>query len=105
AIRNARRDRLSWVGSSPSPGQAQRARSRQSARLLYQSLEGTDGHSGGKGSIGRRGAGASLLRRPERIGVQALAKALVSGNCRLDQLPSGHPLLTQIARDLDQRTG
>jgi hypothetical protein len=50
-------------------------------------------------------AGAGLLRRPKRIGVQALAKALVSGNCRLDQLPSGHPLLTQIARDLDQRTG
>jgi hypothetical protein len=46
------------------------------------------------------GNGASLLRRPERIGVQALAKALVSGNCRLDQLPSGHPLLTQIACDL-----
>ena len=71
----------------------------------WQSLEGTDGHSGGKGSIGGRSNGASLLRRPERIGVQALAKALVSGNCRLDQLPSGHPLLTQIARDLDQRTG
>ena len=70
-----------------------------------QSLERTDGHPGGKGSIGGRSDGASLLRRPQRIGVQALAKALVSGNCRLDQLPSGHPLLTQIARDLDQRTG
>jgi len=37
--------------------------------------------------------------------MQPLAKALVSGNYRLDQLPSGYPLLTQIPRDLDQRTG
>jgi len=37
--------------------------------------------------------------------VQALAKALVSGKCRLDQIPSGHPLLAQIARDFDQRAG
>jgi hypothetical protein len=71
----------------------------------WQSLEGTDGHPSGKGSIGGRGDGARLLRRPQRIGVQPLAKALVTGNCRLDQLPSGHPLLTQIACDLDQCTG
>jgi hypothetical protein len=37
--------------------------------------------------------------------VQALAKALVSGDCRPNQFLSGHPLLAQIARDLDQRTG
>jgi hypothetical protein len=68
-------------------------------------LERTGGHPSGKGSIGGRCDGAGLLRRPERIGVQPLAKALVSGNCRLDQLPSGHPLLAQIACDLCQRTG
>jgi len=39
------------------------------------------------------------------VSVQPLAKALMSGNCCLDQFPSGHPLLTQIARDLGQCTG
>jgi hypothetical protein len=58
-----------------------------------------------KGSIGGSCDGASLLRRPERVSVQPLAKALMSGNCCLDQFPSGHPLLTQIARDLGQCTG
>ena len=45
-----------------------------------QSLQGTDCHPCGKGSIRGCSDGARLLRRPERIGVQALAKALVSGN-------------------------
>ena len=40
-----------------------------------QSLEGTDHHPGGKGGIGGHRGGAGLLRRPERISVQALAKA------------------------------
>jgi len=36
--------------------------------------------------------------------VQPLAKAFVSGDCRLDQFPGGHALFTQIARDLNQRS-
>ena len=37
--------------------------------------------------------------------MEALAKALVAGNRRLDQLPSCGPLLAQIVPDLDKRTG
>jgi hypothetical protein len=58
------------------------------------------------GEAGIPGRGEQVLNRNRQtLEVQALAKALVRGNCRLDQFPCGHPLLAQIARDLDQRTG
>src|SRR6266446_4440418 len=50
-----------------------------------------------------RGCGPD--RRPERIGVQALAEALVPGNGYFDQFPSARPPVAQFPRDLDQRTG
>jgi hypothetical protein len=37
--------------------------------------------------------------------VQALADALMPGNCRFDQFPSARPPFAQIACNLDQRTG
>src|SRR5262249_56796980 len=60
---------------------------------------------GREGRVGRRGDGTRLIRGPERIGVQALAKALMPGDGGLDQVAGAHLPLTQIARDLDQGTG
>jgi hypothetical protein len=55
--------------------------------------------------VGRLGDDAGLIGRPERIGVQALAEALMPGNGRFDQFPSARPPFAQIAFNLDQRTG
>jgi hypothetical protein len=70
-----------------------------------QALQRANRHPGGKGSIGCLGNSASLLRRPMQVGMEALAKALVASDGCLDQFPSRRPLLAQIARDFDQRTG
>ena len=61
-------------------------------------------NASGECSIGRVGDGAGLIGRPERIGVQALAEALVPGNGCFDQFPSARPPVAQSPRDVDQRT-
>jgi hypothetical protein len=66
---------------------------------------GRSRHPDGECGVGRLGDGAGLIPRPERIGVQALAEALMSGNGCFDQFPSACTPLAQIACNLDQRTG
>jgi len=70
-----------------------------------QPLERPGRQPGSECGVGRLGDGAGLIGRPERIGVQALAKALVPGNGCFDQFPSARPPFAQVACNLDQRTG
>ena len=51
-------------------------------------LQGAGRYPGGKCRVRRVRDGAGLLRRPERIGVQAFPESLVPGNSRFDQFPS-----------------